>query len=54
MIELHCHTTFSDGTLTPTELVKAAIEAGVKALAITDHDTMGGWDEAYRAAATHA
>lgn len=54
MIELHCHTTFSDGTLTPTELVKAAIEAGVKALAITDHDTMGGWEEAYSAAAAHA
>lgn len=50
MIELHCHTTFSDGTLTPTELVHAAIEAGVKALAITDHDTMGGWEEAYSAA----
>jgi 3',5'-nucleoside bisphosphate phosphatase len=46
MLELHCHTTYSDGTLTPTELVQAAIEAGVKALAITDHDTMGGWDEA--------
>ncbi|MGA1411341.1 MAG: PHP domain-containing protein [Prochlorotrichaceae cyanobacterium] len=50
MIELHCHTTFSDGTLTPTQLVEAAIEAGLKALAITDHDTMGGWAEAYAAA----
>lgn len=50
MIELHCHTTFSDGTLTPTQLVEAALEAGVKALAITDHDTMAGWDEARSAA----
>ena len=50
MIELHCHTTFSDGTLTPTQLVEAAIEAGVKALAITDHDSIAGWDEACQAA----
>ncbi|MBD2327597.1 PHP domain-containing protein [Alkalinema sp. FACHB-956] len=50
MLELHCHTTFSDGTLTPTELVNAAIAAGVRALAITDHDTMAGWDEARQAA----
>lgn len=46
MLELHCHTTFSDGTLTPTELVQAALSAGVRALAITDHDTISGWDEA--------
>lgn len=46
MLDLHSHTTFSDGTLTPTELVAAAIAAGVKALAITDHDTLAGWDEA--------
>lgn len=50
MLELHCHTTFSDGTLTPTELVKEAIASGVKALAITDHDTLSGWDEAQAAA----
>lgn len=46
MLELHCHTTYSDGLLTPTELVKTAVEAGVKALAITDHDTLSGWEEA--------
>lgn len=46
MIELHCHTTCSDGTLSPSELVHAAIHAGVCALAITDHDTLSGWDEA--------
>lgn len=52
MLELHCHTTCSDGTLTPTELVQAAIAAGVKALAITDHDSIAGWEEANRAAGT--
>lgn len=46
MLELHCHTTCSDGTLTPSELVHAAVSAGVTALAITDHDTLSGWDEA--------
>ncbi len=46
MIELHSHTTCSDGRLTPSELVKFAAEKGVRALAITDHDTMAGWDEA--------
>ncbi len=46
MLELHCHTTCSDGTLTPSELVHAAVRAGVRALAITDHDTLSGWDEA--------
>lgn len=50
MLELHCHTTCSDGTLTPEELVQAAIAAGVKALAITDHDTLAGWDQAIAAA----
>lgn len=50
MLELHCHTTHSDGTLTPTQLVKAAMAAGVKVLAITDHDTLSGWDEAFAAA----
>ncbi|MBE9098926.1 PHP domain-containing protein [Vacuolonema iberomarrocanum] len=53
MIELHCHTTCSDGSLTPTELVKEAIAQGVKALAITDHDTLAGWEEAQAAAAGH-
>ena len=50
MLELHCHTTCSDGTLTPTQLVQAAVQAGVSALAITDHDTLSGWDEAITAA----
>lgn len=53
MIELHCHTTYSDGTLTPGELVAAAVKAGVVALAITDHDTVSGWDDALAAAQPH-
>ncbi|MGE5655558.1 MAG: PHP domain-containing protein [Actinomycetota bacterium] len=54
MLELHCHTTYSDGTLTPAELVAAAAKAGVKALAITDHDTVAGIDEAVAAAVSSA
>jgi predicted metal-dependent phosphoesterase TrpH len=53
MLELHCHTTYSDGTLTPAELVGLAAKTGVQALAITDHDTLGGWDEAFTAATVH-
>ncbi len=50
MLDLHSHTTFSDGTLTPAQLVAAAMIAGVKALAITDHDTLAGWEAAIAAA----
>lgn len=46
MIDLHTHTTESDGTLSPIELVDAALAAGLEALAITDHDTFSGYDEA--------
>ncbi len=46
MLELHSHTTCSDGSLSPAELVQFAVKKGVKALAITDHDTMAGWEEA--------
>jgi predicted metal-dependent phosphoesterase TrpH len=53
MLELHCHTTCSDGTLTPSELVHAAVRAGVMALAITDHDTLSGWQEAVTTAQLH-
>lgn len=53
MLDLHCHTTCSDGTLTPTELVEAAVGAGVRVLAITDHDTMSGWDAAIAAASAY-
>ena len=42
-IDLHTHSTASDGTDSPAELVAAAQGAGVDVLAITDHDTTGGW-----------
>ncbi|WP_433611340.1 PHP domain-containing protein [Prescottella agglutinans] len=45
-IDLHTHSTASDGTDTPAELVRAAADAGVDVLAITDHDTTAGWGEA--------
>lgn len=50
-IDLHIHSTFSDGTKTPTELVGLAAKKGLKALALTDHDTTEGVDEMRRAAA---
>ncbi|CAB4996460.1 unannotated protein [freshwater metagenome] len=46
MIDLHTHTTCSDGTDTPRELINKALSQGVKVLAITDHDTTSGWNEA--------
>ncbi|GAA2505194.1 PHP domain-containing protein [Winogradskya humida] len=45
-IDLHCHSRASDGTLTPSELMRAGVAAGLDVMAITDHDTTGGWDEA--------
>jgi predicted metal-dependent phosphoesterase TrpH len=45
-IDMHTHSTASDGTDSPSELVAAAHAGGVDVLAITDHDTTGGWDEA--------
>ncbi|MDR3602797.1 MAG: PHP domain-containing protein [Desulfosporosinus sp.] len=47
--DLHCHTTASDGLLTPTELVFLAAELGLKGIGITDHDTIQGWQEAEEA-----
>ncbi len=44
--DLHCHSTASDGTLTPTELLQHAAIQGVEVLALTDHDTVAGLDEA--------
>ena len=48
-IDLHAHSTASDGTLSPAELVHAAAAAGVDVLAITDHDTTAGWATAVAA-----
>ena len=43
--DLHCHTTASDGVLSPADLVRRAAEKGVEVLAVTDHDTLDGLDE---------
>ena len=48
-IDLHAHTNASDGTLTPTELIQLAKASELAAVAITDHDTMDGIEEAYQA-----
>ncbi len=45
-IDLHTHTTASDGTTPPEALVREAADAGLDALALTDHDTIDGWDRA--------
>ncbi len=49
MIDLHAHTTFSDGSLTPTQLVEEAVALGLTAVAVTDHDTVDGLPEALSA-----
>ena len=51
-IDLHCHSTASDGLLTPTELVALAHLRGVTTLALTDHDEVSGLREARQAAAS--
>ncbi len=51
LLDLHSHSTASDGSLSPTELVRAAARAGVTHLALTDHDGMDGIAEAEAAAA---
>jgi predicted metal-dependent phosphoesterase TrpH len=42
-IDLHVHSAASDGTLTPPEVMAAAVDAGLDVVALTDHDTTGGW-----------
>jgi 3',5'-nucleoside bisphosphate phosphatase len=49
-IDLHTHSAVSDGTETPTQLVRAAVAAGLSAVALTDHDSTAGWQEAFAAA----
>lgn len=44
-IDLHCHSSFSDGTMTPTELVEMALKEKLGGLALTDHDTIAGVPE---------
>ncbi|MGH3842659.1 MAG: PHP domain-containing protein, partial [Pseudonocardiaceae bacterium] len=45
-IDLHAHSSVSDGTDTPAQLVAAAAAAGLDVVALTDHDTTAGWDDA--------
>lgn len=47
-IDLHIHSTASDGKLTPTELIDLAIKSKIKAIAIADHDNIDGIEEAIR------
>ena len=48
MVDLHVHSACSDGTFTPEELVDYAMEKGLRAFALTDHDTVNGLDRAIR------
>ena len=50
MIDLHTHSTASDGQYSPTELMRLAKESGVTAIALTDHDTVSGVEEAKKEA----
>ena len=52
-IDLHCHSTISDGLFSPKELVARAAERGIKVLALTDHDDLGGLQAAREAALQH-
>ena len=45
MIDLHTHSTFSDGSCSPTELVQLASKIGLSAIALTDHNTISGLEE---------
>ncbi|MBC7517415.1 MAG: PHP domain-containing protein [Microbacteriaceae bacterium] len=49
-IDLHTHSSVSDGTESPAELVQAAVVAGLGTVGLTDHDTTAGWQEAFAAA----
>ena len=44
-VDLHVHSTYSDGTDTPSEIVSKALSKGLKAIALTDHDTVDGIPE---------
>ena len=52
-VDLHLHTTFSDGTLSPTELVRLCASRGLKVIAVTDHDSTEGIQEALATAEEH-
>lgn len=50
VIDLHTHSSVSDGTETPQQLVRAAVTAGISIMALTDHDSTAGWSSAAEAA----
>jgi predicted metal-dependent phosphoesterase TrpH len=52
-IDLHTHSSVSDGTETPAELVAQAARQGLSAVALTDHDSTAGWADASAAALAH-
>lgn len=52
-IDLHTHSTASDGTQSPAEVMSSAAETGLDVVALTDHDTTAGWDQAADAAQQH-
>ena len=52
-IDLHTHSTVSDGTLTPAGVMAAAAAAGLDVVALTDHDNLAGWSEAAAAARSY-
>ncbi|MFT4232034.1 MAG: PHP domain-containing protein [Leucobacter sp.] len=51
--DLHTHSVFSDGTTRPSEIAAEAAGLGLSGFALTDHDTVDGWEEAREAAAVH-
>jgi hypothetical protein len=53
MVDLHTHSTASDGTLTPRELIEEAARRGIREMALTDHDTVSGVAEAQAAGRRH-
>ena len=53
-VDLHTHSNASDGTCSPAEVVIRAADKGLRAIALTDHDTVSGIDEAIQAARDHA
>jgi predicted metal-dependent phosphoesterase TrpH len=48
-IDLHTHTSYSDGTDTPAQLINKALAAGISIIGLTDHDSVSGWQEATNA-----
>jgi predicted metal-dependent phosphoesterase TrpH len=49
-IDLHTHSSVSDGTESPGDLIRSAVQHGLDTVALTDHDTTAGWGEAFEAA----